>query len=72
VSKHLGVLRRAGLVEARVDGPRRIYRVRAEPLRAIDEWLGPYRARWASSLDALQRHRDETDDADARRKRRHR
>ena len=67
MSKHLGVLRRAGLVEARVDGPRRIYRVRTEPLRAIDEWLGPYRARWASSLDALERHLDETDDTAPRR-----
>jgi DNA-binding transcriptional ArsR family regulator len=62
VSKHLGVLRRAGLVEARVDRQRRIYRVRAEPLRAIDEWLRPYRALWASRLDALGRHLDETSD----------
>jgi DNA-binding transcriptional ArsR family regulator len=62
MSKHLGVLRRAGLVEARVDGQRRIYRVRAEPLKAVDEWLRPYRALWASRLDALERHLDEMGD----------
>ncbi|OGU02494.1 MAG: transcriptional regulator, partial [Gemmatimonadetes bacterium RBG_16_66_8] len=43
VSKHLRVLREAGLVEMRVAGQRRMYRLRAEPLREIDEWLGPYR-----------------------------
>ena len=58
VSKHLRVLRDAGLVEARVDGTRRLYRVRAEPLRAVDDWLEPYRARWASRLDALERRLD--------------
>jgi DNA-binding transcriptional ArsR family regulator len=56
VSKHLRVLRRAGLVEARIDAQRRIYRVRAEPLRAVDEWLAPYRELWGSRLDALERH----------------
>jgi DNA-binding transcriptional ArsR family regulator len=56
VSKHLRVLRQAGLVEVRIDGQRRIYRVRAEPLRAVDEWLEPYRALWASRLDALAHH----------------
>jgi len=50
VSKHLKVLREAGLVEAR------IYRVRPEPLREIDEWLTPYRRRWAAHLNALERH----------------
>ena len=43
VSKHLRVLRDAGLVEARVDAQRRVYRVRAEPLRELDDWLAPYR-----------------------------
>jgi len=43
VSKHLKVLRDAGLVEARTDAQRRIYRVRTEPLREVDEWLAPYR-----------------------------
>jgi DNA-binding transcriptional ArsR family regulator len=62
VSKHLRVLRGAGLVEARVDAQRRLYRVRAQPLREIDEWLAPYRALWTSSLDALERHLDDMDD----------
>jgi DNA-binding transcriptional ArsR family regulator len=58
VSKHLRVLRDAGLVDARVDGQRRLYRVRAEPLSTIDEWLAPYRALWTASLDNLERHID--------------
>jgi DNA-binding transcriptional ArsR family regulator len=62
VSKHLRVLREAGLVEARRDAQRRLYRVRAEPLRDLDEWLRPYRRLWASSLDALDRHLATTDD----------
>jgi DNA-binding transcriptional ArsR family regulator len=56
VSKHLRVLREAGLVESRIDAQRRIYRVRPEPLREIDEWLTPYRRRWAAHLSALERH----------------
>src|SRR5258708_35288761 len=56
VSKHLRVLRDAGLVEARVDAQRRLYRVRAEPLRLLDDWLAPYRAMWTSRLDALAGH----------------
>jgi DNA-binding transcriptional ArsR family regulator len=56
VSKHLKVLRDAGLVEARTDAQRRVYRVRSEPLREIDQWLAPYRAMWASRLDDLERH----------------
>ena len=56
VSKHLRVLRDAGLVEARVDAQRRVYRVRAEPLRELDDWLAPYRATWESRLDALESH----------------
>ena len=58
VSKHLRVLREAGLVDVRSDAQRRIYRVRTEPLRAIDEWLEPYRQLWASRLDDLERHLD--------------
>lgn len=61
VSKHLRVLRDAGLVEARVDAQRRLYRVRAEPLRQLDDWLAPYRAMWASRLDALESHLAEMD-----------
>jgi DNA-binding transcriptional ArsR family regulator len=62
VSKHLRVLREAGLVEVRADAQRRLYRVRAEPLRAIDDWLTPYRALWAARLDDLERHLDEMPD----------
>jgi hypothetical protein len=43
-------------VECRADAQRRIYRVRTEPLRIVDEWLGPYRRLWASRLDALEQH----------------
>ncbi|MEQ1699374.1 MAG: metalloregulator ArsR/SmtB family transcription factor [Ilumatobacteraceae bacterium] len=60
VSRHLRVLRDAGLVEARVDAQRRIYRLRAEPLAELDAWLAPYRAHWAGRLDALERHLDRT------------
>jgi DNA-binding transcriptional ArsR family regulator len=58
VSKHLRVLRQAGLVQVRADAQRRMYRLRPEPLRAIDDWLAPYRHLWAASLDALERHLD--------------
>ena len=53
VSRHLRVLREAGLVEVRQEAQRRIYSVRAQPLAEIDEWLGPYRALWEQRLDAL-------------------
>lgn len=58
VSKHLRVLRDAGLVEARVDGPRRIYSLRPEPLAEVDAWLEPYRQFWRGKLSSLQRHLD--------------
>jgi len=58
VSKHLRVLREAGLVEVRADAQRRLYRVRPEPLQAIDEWLAPYRVMWSARLDDLARHLD--------------
>ncbi len=58
VSKHLRVLRDAGLVDVEIDAQRRIYRLRGEPLQAMDEWLEPYRRLWASRLDALERHLD--------------
>ena len=64
VSKHLRVLRDAGLVEARVDAQRRLYRVRAEPLRQLDDWLAPYRTMWASHLDALESHLEQMDEVD--------
>ena len=59
VSKHLKVLREAGLVDVRHDAQRRIYRLRVDPLAEIDAWLAPYRSLWESSLDALERHLDE-------------
>jgi DNA-binding transcriptional ArsR family regulator len=64
VSKHLRVLRDAGLVDVRTDAQRRIYRVRTDPLRAVDEWLEPYRRLWASHLDALERHLETMEDDD--------
>ena len=54
VSKHLRVLREAGLVEVRSDAQRRIYSLRPEPLAEVDEWLGRYRALWERRLDALR------------------
>ena len=63
VSKHLRVLREAGLVEVRSDAQRRLYRVRAEPLRDVAKWLEPYRALWATRLDDLERHLDAMPDA---------
>ncbi|NEE02949.1 ArsR/SmtB family transcription factor [Phytoactinopolyspora halotolerans] len=57
-SKHLRVLRDAGLVRVRRDAQRRWYELNPEPLRHIDEWLTPYRWMWDSRLDALERHLD--------------
>jgi DNA-binding transcriptional ArsR family regulator len=59
VSKHLRVLREAGLVASRVDEQRRAYRLTAEPLRELDEWLAPYRRVWSASLDRLEQHLDQ-------------
>jgi DNA-binding transcriptional ArsR family regulator len=56
VSKHLKVLREAGLVEVRRDGKRRWYALRAEPLTEVADWLEPYRAHWNARFDALERH----------------
>jgi DNA-binding transcriptional ArsR family regulator len=58
VSKHLRVLREAGLVESRTEAQRRIYRVCHGPLRDMDEWLDPYRRLWSTRLSALERHLD--------------
>lgn len=62
VSKHLRVLRDAGLVDVKVDGQRRVYRLQPAPLRQIDEWLAPYRAAWRDRLDALEPHLDDMTD----------
>ncbi len=56
VSKHLRVLRDAGLVDVRADAQRRLYRVRPQPLAEIDAWLAPYRRMWSRSFDRLERH----------------
>lgn len=62
VSKHLRVLREAGLVAVRQDAQRRWYRLRPEPLAEVDAWLAPYRRLWSDSLDALERHLDRMPD----------
>jgi len=62
VSKHLRVLRDAGLADARVDGQRRIYRLRPGALREVDDWLAPYRAFWEERLDALEQTLDAMED----------
>jgi DNA-binding transcriptional ArsR family regulator len=56
VSKHLKVLRDAGLVHVRPEGKRRWYCLRAQPLAEVAEWLEPYRRHWSARLDALERH----------------
>jgi DNA-binding transcriptional ArsR family regulator len=53
VSRHLRVLREAGLVTVRAEGKRRLYALDPRPLRELDDWLEPYRDLWASRLDAL-------------------
>jgi DNA-binding transcriptional ArsR family regulator len=58
VSKHLRVLREAGLVEARIDAQRRLYRVCPEPLMEVDAWLAQFRRYWSGHVDALERHLD--------------
>jgi DNA-binding transcriptional ArsR family regulator len=58
VSKHLRVLKDAGLVEARAEAQRRLYRIRPEPLAELDDWLAPYRRLWEQRLDALEDHLD--------------
>ena len=56
VSKHLGVLREAGLVAVRKDAQRRLYRLKPDKLAELDAWLEPYRRLWAGRLDALEAH----------------
>ena len=66
VSRHLRVLREAGLVDVQQDAQRRIYSLRAEPLADLDTWLADYRDLWTQRIDALhteiargKRHREE-------------
>jgi len=56
VSKHLRVLKDAGLVQVRGDAQRRLYRISPEPLAELDAWLAPYRALWSARLDLLEQH----------------
>ncbi|MCA9700483.1 MAG: winged helix-turn-helix transcriptional regulator [Myxococcales bacterium] len=58
VSKHLRVLREAGLVEVRVEAQRRVYSIRPEPLLEVEAWLAPFRRFWSAHVDALERHLD--------------
>lgn len=58
VSKHLRVLRDAGFVESRIEAQRRLYRLRPEPLKELDEWLAPFRRFWTKHVDALEQHLD--------------
>jgi DNA-binding transcriptional ArsR family regulator len=62
VSKHLRVLREAGFVEARIEAQRRVYRIRPEPLKEVDDWLASFRHFWSAHVDALERHLDRMDD----------
>jgi DNA-binding transcriptional ArsR family regulator len=59
-SKHLRVLREAGLVRVRADAQRRVYEIDPAPLAELDAWLTPYRQLWEARLDALGRHLDAT------------
>jgi DNA-binding transcriptional ArsR family regulator len=65
-SKHLKVLREAGLVRVRQDAQRRVYALDPAPIAALDAWLAPYRRLWNSSLDALGRRLDQTSDDTSR------
>src|SRR5260221_14561422 len=56
VSKHLRVLREAGVVESRIEAQRRLYRLRPQPLMELAAWLAPFRRFWAKRLDALEQH----------------
>ena len=58
VSKHLSVLREAGLVSVRKDANRRLYALNTAPLAELDAWLAPYRRFWTGRLDALEAHLD--------------
>jgi len=69
VSKHLRVLRDAGFVESTVDAQRRLYRLKPEPLREVDEWLDQFRRFWSAHVDALERHLDRmAQDAETKKK----
>ena len=58
VSKHLRVLREAGVVSVEIRAQQRIYRLEPGPFRELDAWLAPYRLLWTHHLAALERHLD--------------
>jgi DNA-binding transcriptional ArsR family regulator len=72
VSKHLRVLREAGIVESRVDAQRRVYRILPEPLKEVDDWLAQFRRYWSGHVDALERHLDRMGKSHERRQGRNR
>ena len=61
-SKHLRVLREAGLVHVRTRAQQRVYELRPEPLAVVDAWLAPYRRMWSHSLDRLEAALDDAAD----------
>src|ERR1700720_786626 len=61
VSKHLRVLRDAGIVESTVDAQRRLYRLKPESLQEVDAWLAQFRRFWSAHVDALEHHLDRMD-----------
>jgi len=63
VSKQLRVLRDAGLAQVRVDGQRRMYSLRADGLREIDDWIAPFRVCWSERFDAMEDLLDSMEDA---------
>jgi DNA-binding transcriptional ArsR family regulator len=63
VSKHLRVLREAGFVESRTEAQRRLYRLKPEPLKQLDDWLVPFRRFWSRHVDALEKHLDRMEKA---------
>jgi DNA-binding transcriptional ArsR family regulator len=68
VSKHLRVLRDAGVVEATVDAQRRLYRLKPDSLREVDAWLEPFRRLWSAHGDALEKYLDRMDSAQSKKR----
>ncbi|HEY4809554.1 MAG TPA: metalloregulator ArsR/SmtB family transcription factor [Solirubrobacteraceae bacterium] len=60
-SRHLRVLRQAGLVEAHAVGQRRLYRLRGDGFAELARWLTPYVLLWQGGLNALERHLDQSE-----------
>ena len=61
-SKHLRVLREAGLVRVTAEAQRRVYEIDPKPMAELDAWLAPYRRLWSDRLDALEEHLDSKED----------